>query len=320
MGNLRPILSEIKNPVFIIDSESRKICEANQSVFSACKLFDPIGERFDSVVYQHEELSETSIVYFNREWLHMNQEPFYWEGKPYLKVVLHQNPAIPDQETLLIVRNMIAVLANRLRSPITGMQGYLDIVRDAVEKKSERMIEKINAGLDQLIEIIDELEFLHNAKEGTNPEHLRQFINPELIIREILFSYPGEIRNRIKILRPESQFIYKANSRELKQILTYLIDNAVDHSTAKDQDIIIDLRSVRSIKISNKGKPIPAPVREKLYFPFITTKADSMGIGLTIAQLLAKRQDGNIFLIENSSETNITFVFCLPPGSDMSVV
>lgn len=319
MNDLQNILSETKEPLFILD-EKREIYEVNETVISACTSFDPIGKNFDAIVPVKVKNTQSVLVYFNNDWLRMHEEPFHWKERSYTKIALRRIPAIPDLETMLTVQNMIAVLANRLRSPLTGMQGYLDILPDTVETNSERLVEKVRLGLDQLLEIIDELEYLYKIDHSDSQKHKKEFINPAVLIQEILFTYPVETRNRIKVLNPEQPFQINSNPYDTKAILKQLIDNAIEHSSDKESEIIIDLCSPQTVKITNHGKPIPPSVRDKLYFPFVTTRASSMGIGLTIAQLLAKWQDGIIYLSENDAEEGITFSFTVPQVSKVSLL
>lgn len=318
VSNLRSILSETDHPLFIVNRETHEIFEANESVISGCGPFDPIGEKFDSVIPFKEKTTQSVLAYFNREWLKVHEEPFEWEDHTYTKIALRRNPVTPDLDTMLSVRNMIAVLANRLRSPLTGMQGYLDLIQENVEENTERMVDKVRIGLNQLMEIIDELEHLYNIDSSDFQKHAKESINPEALIREILFTYSVETRNRIKILNPEQPANIYSNPYDTKVIFKQLIDNAVEHSSGKEGNILIDLRKPNTLKVSNSGIPIPPSVRNKLYFPFVTTKSSSMGIGLTIAQLLAKWQDGIIFLSENSLDEGITFSFTLPQVAKVS--
>lgn len=317
MNDLQNILSESKEPLFILDEE-REIYEINETVISACASFDPTGKNFDTVVPMKVKTTRAFLAYFNNDWFRIDEEPFHWDERSYTKVALRRIPAVPDLDTMLTVRNMIAVLANRLRSPLTGMHGYLDILLDTVETNSERLVEKIRSGLDQLLEIIDELEYLYNIDSSDFQKHAKEFVDPEALIKEVLFTYPIEIQNRIKILKPEQPSQVHSNPYDTKVIFKQLIDNAIEHSPDKESKIVIDLCSPQTVKISNSGKPIPPSVRDKLYFPFVTTKASSIGIGLTIAQLLAKWQDGIIYLSTNNAEDGITFSFTVPQVSKVS--
>ncbi len=319
MDSLQSILPETDDPVFIVGTESKKIYEANRAALDVFPSLNPIGKKFDSLVRVYDPDLDFAPVYLNQQWLHIYKESFFWQDDSYLKITLRPNPAIPDYNVLLSCRNMVAVIANRLRSPLTGMEGYLDLIQDMTEKKPHKMIDKVRMGLDQLIEIIDELEAFHNLKKEPLRAQATQSGDPEQIIRELLYSYPVEVRNRIKILRSKHQNKLNANPGDLRKILTQLIDNAVEHSSGKDSDIVIDLRAHQSVKVSNGGKPIPDSVRDKLFFPFVTGKANNMGIGLTIAQMLAKRQNGHIYLSENRQE-HITFTFCLPITPEISII
>lgn len=314
LNNIRSIISDIKEPVFIVDSESGNICEVNKAVVKDCGPINLAGKNFHDIVYTEKKSSLSAPVFFNTKWYNIQQELFEWEGKTYIKVILRQNPTIPDSETLFTIRNMIAVLVHRLRSPLTGMQGYLDLIEEVEVKSNKRKLDKINKGLNHIFEIMDELELLHNSETNTYHDSAEITTDPEMFIKDILFDYPADVRNRIKVMNPNNQQKFNYNPIELKKILSILVDNAVEHPSGKNHEIKIHIVSSRCLKISNDGKPIPPKIARKLFFPFVTSKVGNMGIGLTFAQLLANRRQATILLTENSIKNGISFSLYLPPS------
>lgn len=314
LNNLRNIISDIKDPVFIINTEDGTISEANKSALAACKSNCLVGESFYEIVHTEKKSSLSSPVFFNNRWYNIQKDLLDWEGKTYIKVILRQNPSVPDDDTLFTIRKMISVLIHRLRSPLTGMQGYLELIEDVESKSNQRKLGKIDEGLNHIFEMMDELELLHNVKSNVYHKPSKEQTNPETVINEILFDYPADVRNRIELLNPQGHCEFNYNPVELKKILRLLVDNAVEHPSGKNQEVKIHIASTRCIKISNGGKPIPSKITDKLFFPFVTSKVNNMGIGLTFAQLLAARRRAAILLTENSIKNGVSFSFCLPPA------
>ena len=50
----------------------------------------------------------------------------------------------------------------------------------------------------------------------------------------------------------------------------------------------------RSVSFSDTGGGIPAEVMDKLFAPFVTTKAKGTGLGLAIAQKIVEAHGGRI--------------------------
>jgi two-component system nitrogen regulation sensor histidine kinase GlnL len=72
-------------------------------------------------------------------------------------------------------------------------------------------------------------------------------------------------------------------------------------------------RLVASVQVIDNGPGIDENLREKIFYPMITTRSDGTGLGLSIAQSLINRHQG---LIECSSKPGHTvFTILLPLDS-----
>jgi two-component system nitrogen regulation sensor histidine kinase GlnL len=69
-------------------------------------------------------------------------------------------------------------------------------------------------------------------------------------------------------------------------------------------------RLVAAIEIIDNGPGIPAEMREKIFYPMITSRDEGTGLGLSIAQSLIARHKG---LIECSSRAGHTVFTILMP-------
>lgn len=308
-SGLRSLISEAPHPVFIVNTELNVIVAANSAAKALSSTGDPEGNSFSEHVYTEET---GGPAFFSRKWFIPKQEEINWNDEVYTKVTLKQPASIPDDHTLFTIRNMIAVLVHRLRSPMTGMQGYLDMLAHMPEKNDQRKLSKVQQGLDYLFEIMDELELLHHAEAFIEQEVDTEQSDAESVIRDILYTYPVETRNRISVKTgPDNRFRF--NAAELKQIMTLLIDNATEHPSGADAPVEIEIHSPRKITVTNGGAAIPGDIADTLYYPFVTTKANNLGIGLSLAQLIANRRHATLMLTENSSEQGICFsLICSP--------
>ncbi|MGH8258996.1 MAG: nitrogen regulation protein NR(II), partial [Steroidobacteraceae bacterium] len=69
-------------------------------------------------------------------------------------------------------------------------------------------------------------------------------------------------------------------------------------------------RLAASIQVQDDGPGVPEPLRECLFYPLVTGRANGTGLGLAVAQDLAMRHGG---LIEFESRSGLTtFTFMLP--------
>lgn len=337
MNELQLLLSDISDPVFIVTG-NREISFANDAALSGCGEQNPVGNFLDDVVYFAEKTDDACPAFFNQEWLDVSRKSFHWSGDRYSKVALKKRKSVPDKATLEVVRNMIAVLLHRLRSPLTGMQGYSDLIEADLNNRDGHITrlqasglngeaihdsslldlnlqrcEKIHEGVQHLFDILDDLELLHKLPgESRNPMISSQ-AHIEEILQKILLKHPPEMSGRITLCQPEKPAAINCNPAILENILAILIDNAIDNSAGSGSEITVEVTTSHTLKITNSGPVIPEEILKRIFFPFVTSKAHNLGLGLTMAQIFAGQQQASIFLTQNSGENGITFTCCLPP-------
>jgi two-component system nitrogen regulation sensor histidine kinase GlnL len=76
-------------------------------------------------------------------------------------------------------------------------------------------------------------------------------------------------------------------------------------------------RLVVKIQIIDDGPGIPADIKDKIFFPMVTGRADGTGLGLSIAQRLVHQHGG---LIECESQPGNTVFSILLPTNQVSEV
>ena len=305
------------DPTFIIDIDTQKIFHANEAAVEGCGQYDPVGKLFDDIVYVERNVTDAiSPTFFNNLWFNLAQEPLSYKKRSYVKMILKKRDSIPDLELLQTLKKMIGILLHRLRSPLTGIQGYLDLIQQTLTADTQqKRLNTVDNGIDQIFDIFDELESLQQISLAKD-EYEEHAANPEMILNSILVSYPAEIRRKIILNKPGGATRFNCSPIILKRILTLLLENAIEHCSNTPHTITIDIPSARSIKISHRGDPIPESISNELFYPFVTRKANNLGIGLTMALLYANQHRGSIFLTDNNRDDGISFTLCLPPQNN----
>jgi two-component system, NtrC family, sensor histidine kinase AtoS len=90
--------------------------------------------------------------------------------------------------------------------------------------------------------------------------------------------------------------------RSIEQVFTNLISNAVDAMSATGGTLAIKIiksmsaadRSQVEVTVSDNGPGIPDDVRERIFEPFVTTKAKGTGMGLAITKQIVTAHKGSI--------------------------
>ncbi len=312
MDVISTLIEDITYPVFVIKSGSQSIYALNQAAKQGLEatVLDNVLIN-DLFVVKDTVLDDQPIVFFNRNWYLVNTDTFLAGDEVYEKIELKLHSAVPDGITLDRWNHMIAVMLHRFRSPLTGISGYLDLLIDETEIESTRKrAEKVDEGVKHLANLMDELEHFYHIEPTFNVSKLKK-IDLENTLNKVLFELEESARNRIQFLKPSESRPFLATNDSLQRVIQLLIDNALKYST-EGSPITISQLSNKYIKISNEGTTIPPEINDHIFHPFVTSKANNLGIGLTMALIYAGQFGGTIFQTENGEQGRISFTICFP--------
>jgi len=191
-----------------------------------------------------------------------------------------------NKEELAEILERISRQANRASQIIGGL-------RDAMrEDKRERKLTNIN---ELVSELPDLLEF--NLKNSSTKLQL-----------ELAETLPPSLVDPVQI----------------EQVLLNLVNNGIDamkNADSKERSIKITTsyegHSDISITISDTGPGISGEMRGKIFYPFVTTKSEGMGLGLSISCSIIKDHGGQLGISE-TGEQGTVFRFALPTGRNSS--
>jgi signal transduction histidine kinase len=228
-------------------------------------------------------------------------------------------------------KKMISNISHDLRTPLTSMLGYLELIledrniedrRKALsEKKKEEYLRIVYNKGNYLYDLME--EFFQVSKLDSNDMRLEmKKINISEVIRENIISFFNEIQKldiQPEINIPDEDFYVLGDEKALNRIFTNLINNALKHGikatiigvklNCDEKNIIID--------IYDNGAGIPDNeinyVFDRLY---IVEKSRSLntkgsGLGLTIVKKLVEALGGKI-TVSSSPFEKTTFTVVLP--------
>ena len=306
MKALQTFITDTPDPVFILNRDDRRVMMTNQEA-----AVDKVGEVFEEIIFVEDRLSEEPYVYYDKRWFCVDDQPFIWKKRPFLRVVLKKFPSEPGGELLHAVDDISTLLLHRLRSPLTGMQGYLQMREEELKKGSTGKLVKVwNKGFTHVFDVLDQLEQLHEISQLPHEPELFP-ISPLKVVQDVLKTYSGKERKRFQV-RGKTDKKIACHPWYLRRALDHLLRNALEHSPAQST-VVVDVTPKRTITITNQGEPIAEGMAKKLFYPFVTDKAQKLGIGLTKALLYTQQFGGTVLLTANSLEEGIAFTLLFPP-------
>lgn len=198
----------------------------------------------------------------------------------------------------LQMQNMIANLAHNIRTPMSAIMGYAQLLQRDLggnEKYTEK-IDFIFDGVQRIERVISSL--INYANEPAiikEPEYsLNKYIEQKTMIWSQDFGKIINLKFQSKHLIDVKTTI---NKRGLDSILQNLILNSCEATNEKELDICIDVRNKNNsiyIKLTDFGEGISKENLEKCMEPFFTTRINGLGLGLSIVENLVMIMNGTI--------------------------
>ena len=200
-----------------------------------------------------------------------------------------------DQE----LKNAITNISHDLRTPLTAISAYLDLLEQLPEQKeaSEKFrhyLEQIRERTEALKKLVEEL--FRYSVVTSSPELKPERVNVVNVLEESLLSFYGMIQKngiRPQIELPEIPVWRELDIGALNRIFSNIISNALKYT---DGDFMVTMKEDGSIVFSNKAEALNPLIVGKLFDRFYTVEdnRNSTGLGLSIAKLLTERMGGLI--------------------------
>lgn len=243
-------------------------------------------------VFPPDTLSASST-----RWL-LRKAVFRQEGVPHTLLLLADVSQPLQEEERGAWKKLVRVLGHELSNslaPIKSIAGSLvDRLRDRDE--NDAMVKDFRRGLGVIEARADSLHrFVQSYRKLAQlpPPALRPVEVGPLLERVALLEQRIQVR-----LQTGPMAVLRADVDQLEQMLINLLSNAVEASQAEGNDLV-EMHWMRSalhvvITIDDRGAGIANA--ENLFVPFYTTKPTGSGIGLALAQQIARMHGGEIQL------------------------
>lgn len=219
-------------------------------------------------------------------------------------------------DSLNLVGQIAASIGHEVRNPMTTVRGYLQLFQMKPEFSAHR------ESIDTMIEELDRAnaiitEFLTLAKNKTTemkPGNLNHIVNALFpLIQADAFRLGHSVQF-------ESKFVEDIllNEKEIRQLILNLVRNSFE---AMSDSGIVKIKTYGDelnviMEISDTGSGISKEVLDKIGTPFITTKENGTGLGLSVCYRIAQRHQAKI--VVKTDCTGTTFYIRFPKNSTLN--
>lgn len=229
----------------------------------------------------------------------------------------HKEEKRLEQQTLS--QEVVRGLAHEIKNPLGGLRGAAQLLeRELIDPELKEFTNIITREADRLRALVDQL---------LGPSQLPKDVqlNVHEVVERVLQLVEIEIQSlSISIERDYDPSIpdLLADREQLIQALLNIIQNAVQ-ALDGNGEILIRTRAERQVNINGQrkklaaridvidnGPGVPEEMKEKIFYPMVTGRAEGTGLGLAIARSMCVRLGGTVLL--NSEPGNTCFSLLLP--------
>ena len=246
-------------------------------------------------------------------WL-LRKASFRQDGVPHTLLLLADVSVPLQEEEQIAWKRLIRVLGHELSNslaPIKSIAGSLLQRVDSLQG-NDGTLSDFRRGLGVVESRADALHrFVQSYRQLAQlpPPRLRPVALAPLLERVVL------LEQRLPVqLDPGPAAVVNADADQLEQMLINLLANAVDASLARDaQPVRVSSKLAgASLLISIEDRGLGIANSENLFVPFYTTKPSGSGVGLALAQQIARAHGGEIQLVNREDGEGARATIRLP--------
>lgn len=238
------------------------------------------------------------------------------ESRQYLEELAHVG-------RISAMGEMAAGLAHELNQPLCAITTYAQACRRLLGTNAEpelvAAMERVAANAQRAGEMIRQMRsFVRKDNPSVGPADING------LIKDVLELTSAELRRgRIRVdVRLDSDLPAVEVARiQIHQVLVNLIRNAVEAmcaDTERERRLLIgtafDGKGGLEVTVTDSGPGLPSELMDCIFEPFVTGRAEGMGLGLSISRSIIERHGGQL-VAGNRPDGGAEFRFSLPTSA-----
>ena len=214
---------------------------------------------------------------------------------------------IVQAEKLAAMGYLSAGIAHEIRNPLNSISLFIQLMHQTTTDPEQREYQvKVMKEVERIDSIIRKL-----LDVSRRPRSISSSVQINKVIDAAIEAFAPQIENRRITVERQYHCVPQpitADSTELGQIFTNLFLNALD-AMGQSGRLYIELfeKDARVIvRVSDSGSGITEDLFSSIFEPFFSTKIRGTGMGLPVAQRIARMYEGSM-QVESSSPEGTTF-------------
>jgi PAS domain S-box-containing protein len=215
----------------------------------------------------------------------------------------------------------IAMATHELKTPLTSLTGYLQLLRQAPDNPNSTIfIEKAATVAKKMVTLVNDLFDMSKIQAGKLQLDLEQF-ELNSFVADLLDTYKAAYPQFRFQLHAGQEVMIEADKMRLEQVFSNLLNNAIKYSDNKPlAEVFINTEeTAATVQVKDYGIGIKHENQQHIFTAFYReeglSKIPGLGLGLAITKEIIERHKGNIWL-ESEPGKGTVFTFTLPLTSN----
>lgn len=225
-------------------------------------------------------------------------------------------------EHLASLNTLMAGIAHNLNNPLTTVRTFLELLPERYENDAEFRTDYYALVLTELKRIRALIQSMMQAVAIPLAGGEESWPMPELLRELDLYVQGSTTEKKIsyEMHVAEGLPLVHAGREAVKQALVILLDNAVAHSP-EGGEVLVSVEATREpggqgfvvVEVADQGPGVADDLKEKIFEPFFSTRSGGLGIGLFVAQCVARAHGGSLD-VARREPSGASFALRLPAG------
>jgi two-component system, LuxR family, sensor kinase FixL len=201
---------------------------------------------------------------------------------------------------------VVSTLVHEVNQPLTAISNYVNACRRLTAfGKHEQIaaaLERIADQTERTREIVQRIrDFVNKRDVQMRTENLSHVIDEAIALTR------ASVRDDDLALTAEVEPVglkVEIDRVQVQQVLFNLLRNGIE--AMQDQprrELVVAIDGVQGgmveISVADTGPGLPDEVRKRLFEPFVTTKANGMGVGLSVCRAIVEAHQGRLWADDN---------------------
>ena len=195
----------------------------------------------------------------------------------------------------------ISALVHEVNQPLTAISNYLGACRRLAASGNQAgldlALDRIEGQAQRTRDIVQRIRnFVRKRQVSLRPENLSEVVDEAIALARVIEPDEG-LKLSVSVDRDALVHIDRI---QVQQVLFNLLRNGIEAMQGQaSREIVVAAgpgdAGMIEISVADSGPGLSPAVRDKLFQPFVTTKAEGMGMGLSVCRTIVEAHAGQMW-------------------------